>query len=425
MNKIKLLLRSVLCALVTFTANAYAPTNFDRPYEVDFRLYDWENSKFRLGAEVEYGDSKRGFNSNEKKCNVLQIYNPQESSVGMLLGAPKGSTTEALARSLGIGSGNGTNDGYRGQFNVKGKYEETDCTFFSRYKLPINLDGTFYVSLFVPCKKIEYKDVTWIDQTKDILQEDRDFKEVVSSKLEQQAHDLGDLDINTDGWKKSGLGDIALMLGWRKDYQQEKKEYLNSVQINAQIGVTIPTGAKKDVDQSLSMPLGNNGAWGIPAILGLDLNFIKHIQAGVELSFLGLFTKSGMYRMKTSRLQTDYLLLNKGEASLDQGVTWKFTLFTKADKIFDHLSAMVSYHFVKHDDDRLSPKSEQFDASIVNSAESLKEWTTHSFVFELAYDICRSKSKIKPQISAFFKQPVTGKRAIVSQTIGGQIGCSF
>jgi hypothetical protein len=131
--------------------------------------------------------------------------------------------------------------------------------------------------------------------------------------------------------------------------------------------------------------------------------------------------------MKTSRYQTDYLLLHKGKATKSQGPTWKFTLFGKARKILPGLSAMASYHFVKHDDDRLQPKSYNFDPKIVNTAESLKEWSSHSFVFQAAYDLhgLESNKRFRPHISAFYKLPITGKRVILAHTFGGQIGFTF
>ena len=89
---------------------------------------------------------------------------------------------------------------------------------------------------------------------------------------------------------------------------------------------------------------------------------------------------------------------------------------------------MISYQFLKHDEDRLYPKSYDFDYSIVNSAESMKEWSAHNFVFQLAYDPFGTglkKSKIKPHISIFYKMPITGKRVITAHTFGGQIACSF
>lgn len=415
----------VLLLGIPSIVSAYIPTNFYRPHEVDFQAYDQleEKHPFRIGAFAEYGTTDDARNWDENLSNALQIYNPYESSIAMFLGAPEGSTVDKMGKALGISAATATEDTSRGKFCVTGEYEELSTVVFAKYRLPIKLDGTFELAIYAPFKKVEWSDVCWADQTKNVLAEDKEFKEDVSSQLCQKAKELGCLDINANGYSKTGMGDLVVMLNWNKGFKQDK-EYLKKVYIHAGVGASIPTGEKKDHDQSLSVPFGYDGAWGIPANLGLDLDFINNIRAGVDLSFLGIFDTSGSYRMKTSRHQTDFLLLQKGDATLSQGPTWKFTLYGKAKKIIGGLSAMISYHFLKHDENRLSPKSYCFDYEIVNTAQSLKEWNSQSFVIEAAYDFFPN-SKFNPRISGFYKFPVLGKRVLLAETFGGQIGITF
>jgi hypothetical protein len=424
----KILVFLCMTSCISIVAQAYAPTNFCTPYKVDFRLYEWKHNNWRFGAFAEYGDTTKGRDRSLKRTGVLQRYNGHESSIGMLLGLPSGSFLDNLAKSLGVSAATATEDDYRGKFLLNGEYEEWDVTLFGRYKLPIKIEGIFEIGLFVPFRSLEFKNVTWADQTRDVLTADKEFKEKVSNNMETFARDYGNLNINRSGYKQSGVGDIAVMLGWQKDFAQQTKRYLKNVRVNAGVGVSIPTGKQKDEDQSLSMPLGNDGAWGIPVYIGLDLDFFWRLQAGVELNFLGLFDTTGTYRMKTSTHQTDFLIMNKAKATRSQGPTWHFSLFGRAKKIFAKgLSAMVKYDFVKHDEDRLSPKSYDFDEEIVNTAQTLKEWATHSFTFRAAYAPLGTdtKYKVKPQVSLFYKLPITGKRSIECSTIGGQIAFSF
>lgn len=423
-QKNKILLTLVFSIFTSQALLSFSPTNFFRPYEVDYQATDWKHSNFRFGAAVEYGDTDECRDWDENKKNVLQIYNCHESSIAMLLGSPKGSRIDRLAKSLGVSSATVTANDDRGRFLVTGEYKAWDLTFFGKYKLPINLDGTFELAVYVPYRSKEFYNISWCDQTLDVLSSDKEFKDLVSSKIAAKAKELGCLDINENGLKQEGLGDISVILGWNQDFRQDK-QYLKSVRINASVGVTIPTGEKRDVDQSLSLPLGNDGAWGIPASLGLDLDFVQNISAGLDLSLLGVFDKTGIYRMKTSTKQTDFLLLHKGEATRSQGVCWKFTLFAQAKKIVSGVSGMVSYHFVKHDEDRFHPKSYDFNKTIANSAQGLREWSAHSFVFRLGYDPFGARSAIKPHISLFYKLPVAGKRAILADTFGGQVGFEF
>ena len=428
--KIKTIKTIKFTALIICTINlsiaAYAPTNLYRPHDIDFRMHEWKHNNLRIGAAVEYGQTSKCRDWDENKRNVLQLYNQTESSVAMLLGAPTGSIIDYKAKALGISAATITDDNTRGRFDLTGKYKEFDCTLFGKYKMPINLAGTFDFEIYMPVKSMRFTSIKWEDQTKEITSADQTFKSEISSQIAEQAHSLGGLNINTSGWEKTNIGDVILMLGWQKDFKQQK-EYLKNARINTRIGVSIPTGDKRDENQSLSMPLGNDGAWGIPASLGLDLDFVYQIRAGIELDFFGIFDHTRIYRMKTNQHQTDFLLLHKGKATKSQGATWRFNLFLQAKKIFAGLSGMISYQFLKHDTDRLSPKSYDFSYSIVNSAENLNEWNIHNLIIQANFDPfgLDSKSPIKPQLSFFYKIPITGKRVIMIPSIGGQLSFNF
>ena len=426
-NKNKLIKLTLLFATTSLSLSPYAATTFFRPHDVDFRLGEWKHNNSRIGYLNEYGKTTNGRNWDCNKVNVMQIYNEKESSIGMLLGAPKDSQTDKLAKSLGVSESTITEDDNRGRFIVTGEYEEFSTTFFSKYKLPINLAGIFELDIFVPVKSMKFNNVCWEDQTKDAVSADKEFKEDVSGQLEAKVLELGGLDINASGWKRNGIGDISLLLGWQRDFDQQK-QYIKNVRINAHCGVTIPTGEKKDEDQSLFLPFGNDGAWAIPMSLGLDIDFIKSVRAGVNLDLLVSFNTTRIFRMKTSTYQTDFLLLNKGKAAKTQGPTWQFSLYTQAKRIFNKFSATVSYHFLKHDTDRLFPKTYDFDYNIVNTAQSLQEWNTHFFTFRTSYAPwgIDTKSSVKPQISFFYKLPiVTGRRVITAPTWGAQLALSF
>lgn len=416
----------VAALAVNASVCAYAPTTFNRPDNLDFRLYEWPHNNVRVAVAAEYGETHKSRDNNEKSRNVMRRYNETESSIAMLLGSPTDSTIYTVAQNLGVENGPVTDDGYRGNFLLDGHYEETDITPFVRYKLPIHLDGTFELALFVPLKCMHFKNVSWTDLTDNKLVADQQFKADFTSQLAAKAQELGNLNINPTGWKKSGLGDMMLLAGWRRDFNQTK-EYLKNVRISAQLGVSMPTGEKKDVDQALALPLGNDGAWGVPLGLGIDLDFIHNLRAGLEFNIFPMFDHDGTYRMKTFPYQTDFLLLSKGRATYSQGTMWEFLLFAQAKNIFKGFSGMITYQFLKHDEDRLYPKSYDFNYNIVNNAESLKEWNMHNLIFEIAVDPFGkdTKDKVKPHLSLFYKLPITGKRLLSVPTIGGQIGMSF
>ena len=188
----------------------------------------------------------------------------------------------------------------------------------------------------------------------------------------------------------------------------------------------MPTAEKKNIDNAFSIPLGNDGAWGIPLGAGLGLDFEHHIRLGGDVEFVVFLNETHVRRLKTDYNQTEILLLNKGNTTLDAGLTWKFNLFLQAYRVWKSLSFKIAYEYIKHDSDKLSEKTDTFNYDIINSANSLKEWNTHNLIFQLNLDFFKwGKIFAKPQMSLFYKLPLTGKNVINSQNIGGQIGFNF
>ncbi|MFC1894339.1 hypothetical protein ACFLYH_00130 [Candidatus Dependentiae bacterium] len=414
---------SVLCLYNTvFT---YAPTNFYKPYDINFRMFEWENTRFKLGMNFEYGDTRSGKNGDEDKVGILRLYNDSESALTMLMGAKKGSEIYNLANNLIPAYSPATDDGIRGHIKFDGQYKDLDWTIWGKYKLPVEtLPGNFDFYIYVPFRYMEIDDIKIYDQTKNVLSSDRDVKFYLTDNLKENVKRLGDLNLNS--WKKFGISDIVFMLGWYKDYKQAK-EHLKNVRISFKLGLSVPSGSVKDEDEAFSLPLGNDGGWGIPLTAGLDLDFVKKFRAGLEFEMICFFDKTKEMRLKTDVNQTDYLFLHKGVATRSYGFYWKFNLYVQAKHFLGGLSAMVAYQFLKHDNDTLTAQSNDFSYNIINSAESLEEWGTQNFIFQFNYDFFKSckHSWFKPQLSIFAKLPVTGKRVMNAYTFGGQFGLNF
>jgi len=145
---------------------------------------------------------------------------------------------------------------------------------------------------------------------------------------------------------------------------------------------------------------------------------------GLDAQFEVVLDDSKDRRMKTHPYQTEFLLLNKGRSTKEHGLTWKFYLYAQAFQFWRGLSLKAAYEYIKHDNDRLSPKTDDFNANIANTARSLEEWYTHNLIFSLNYDFFKCK-RIKPQLSLFYKLPLTGKRVVMPQTLGGQLTLNF
>ncbi len=426
MNNLKRLTTLLVVVFVVGSAVAGpAPTNFFFPHERIFRSETWEGSSLKLGAAVEDGSSRTSFNFSEEKVPLLGIYNFSESGIAMLMGSTPGTPTYNLANSLLASLGPATDDGFRGRFVLNGKYEQTQLTIFARYRLPgLLLGGHLEIGAYVPFRSIDITEVEWCDQTRDNVKADRLVKEKITNNIDQLVMDLGCLKIRD--FEESGLGDVVALLRWQRDYKQEK-DHLTNVRFHWYAGVSIPTAEARDVDHALSVPLGNDGAWLIPLGVGLDLDFTEKLRAGAEVQFQRLFDETNEYRMKTDEHQTDFLLLNKGKATRRYGPLWRFTLYTQLSNLIQGVSTSMAYQFTKKDQDTLFPQTNDFIHSVVNSAQSLKEWNCHSLTFQANIDAAAVSKTwwIKPQISFYYKLPLVGRRYFYSDNFGGQVVLSF
>lgn len=422
MKKLKVILLGLSFSTLAF---AYPPTNFFTPYNINWRLPDVKDKKFLFGINFEHGNTNDCRNGGEDKAPVLRLYNATESSLAMLLGAQVGSDIYNKANLLLPAYAPATDDGVRGRFELDGNFEQTNINLLAKYKLPIEtIPGNFDLIVHVPATHMVVKDVVWRDLTKNVLACDYDVHAQLTDDIVNNVYTLGD-GLNLEGFDRMGFGDIAVQLWWYNDYKQ-LKEHLKNVRLNFRLGLTAPTGHKVNEDKSLDFPFGNDGSWGVPLAAAIDLDFIHAFKLGLEFEMLFMFDNTRIRRLKTDSNQTDYLLLHKGNATLSQGMTWKFNLFIQK-KFGNYLTAKIAYQFLKKDSDKLTAESNNFDYTIINTAQRLQEWMTQDFIFKLDIDLFKESSKyaFKPQFSMFAKVPVTGKRIVSAYTFGGQLGFNF
>lgn len=415
--------------------SAFAPTNSFRPYDAALRLAAARGDDPRhLGIQFEYGQTSDGRNWESKRSNVLQVHNASESMLSMLKDAATAKLTPAVANELAqmrrngfvLGGGAAVDDGVRGHLEMTGEYTGWDVNFHAGYDLPFKgLPGEFSLYVYVPVVHRGIDDIKIKDLTKELASpQNNNTRRFLTDKATENIKRLAGIDLGN--WERTGLGDVTVMLNWADSYRQEK-EYLKRVHLHGKIGLSLPTSEEKDEDKAFSMPLGHDGAWGLPVGMGMQLDFIHNIRAGIDVDFLVLFDKSRVRRLKTNKNQTEHLLLNKGRATKEYGLTWQFHLYAEWARIFKGFSLGAAYQFVKHDDDRLNPRHNDFDYSMINSLHSLQEWNTHNILFKARYDFVDAKSSafFAPQVSLFYKLPVAGKNVIDHHAVGGQVQLHF
>ncbi|MFH1832279.1 MAG: hypothetical protein ABH827_05780 [bacterium] len=428
----RMLVSSVLVSsvLVTSTLSGFAQTNFFRPTDQELRLNYIKSINYTLGARAEYGSRSSGKSWDDKRANVLALQDPKQSAIDMII-KPVGDIPDSLklVRAQLLVHERGEPTETRGQQLFTGDFTELDVTLFGSYKFPFDIPGKLAINAYLP---IVYKKVDGFKMTdltlnsKDTgIGKDNLTKELLTKNLKTLVKEWGNLDLSN--WDQTGVGDLVVTLNWSDVYKPEKNDaFKYKLIFNVYAGVSCPTGKEKDEDKALSMPLGyGDGAWGIPFGLGLWAKFPHHIQVGVNGDFMYLFDKTRIRRLLSYSEQTEFLLLNKGNATKSYGFTWQFNPFIGLHHFWKGLSAKVAYQYVGHDDDELSPKDSNFNYVTVNYANNLKEWSSHNMIFSASYDFLTEFKSITPQVQLFYKLPVDGKNVIDMHTFGGQLVVNF
>lgn len=435
MSNNKILIALALAGCMSLSSmQAFIRTNFSRPFDYVMRMPHDKEASFTVGIKsIEYGSRSTGRDRRDNRRNILQLCHCLENALAML-SDPLPDVQERINMNVGddilrsfiqINEDNGK----QGQIAFSAaEFNGLNVNFFASYVLPFDkIPGTLALSLYVPVVWREItgvciKDLTVADPVNPEL--GHLVKLYLTDNLANNVKNWGCLDLGS--FQKSGIGDVSLLLEWHKRFRQEK-EYLKAVTLFLKGGLMAGTSKKRNEDKAFALPLGSDGHWGFPVGIGIQLQFLKYVLFGIDADFLILLDESRNFRMKTDRDQTDFLLLNKGRARRESGLIWQFHLYVQAYHFWRGLSAKVAYQFVKHDDDRLSPRCNNFDFALVNNMCRLRESTIHNLIFWLNYDCFEECKKwwLKPQMSVFYKLPIAGKNVLDNWTVGGQLALNF
>lgn len=395
--------------------------NFFRPWDPTLRPERWPDAPWQITSYLERGLKSTGFNPDNDKVNVMQIWTPTQDAIAMLKGfGPNSPETQFLENNLP----NVQDNGIRGNFSVTGDFHlNASAAIIGRY----NFCGDVVIGLYLPFYAMKLNNVAFADLTPSDSNNPQDIlvKERLMDNFSQLVQQL-DPSLNLRGWSRAGVGDLVATAEWLK-YFPQNKPYLKNVGVNARIGLTFPTGKRQEIDDILSIPFGFDGSFGLFGDAAIMVNWFNRINAGINFEFIYLFGQTKLERIKTDPMQTDFLFLAKAPAHTEYGFTQFYDLFLQA-RLFRGFSAGFAYQFWKHSEDKLVLATNAFSNNIANTAENLQEWTIHQIIFNAWYDCSwdvPDYSWIKPQVQFFYKMPFNGKRAILVHTIGFGITLSF
>ena len=266
----------------------------------------------------------------------------------------------------------------------------------------------------------------WQDQTLSITDEDLRVKQLLTDDFFTIVEQLG-CGLDLRGWKRSGIGDLTLMLEWFRNFPQAKP-LLKNVFLNWRIGLALPTGKRSDENKLFALPFGNDGATSLIFGFGIELLFGSCFKAGLDVQLFHLFDTTQLRRIKTDRQQTELLLLEKAEVHIDYGLWQRFNLFFEFYRFYHGLSFKVGYQFFKRGENHISLVCNDFATDIASTAVALEDFTMHEIIPKLTYDFGVDRASdacTRPYVLLYARLPFNGKHAVLARTLGVILAVDF
>lgn len=354
----------------------------------------------------------------EKVCDVLQVYECDQDALAMVRGFDPSSCVGQFAIQLNDVS----DDGVRGHVVPYGKFHMSEAGFGVRYWFIHNL----YAGVYIPFVRMSLNNISWCDLTKDINQEDYVTKELLTNNLATNVCQLGGLNICSN-WKRGGIGDMSVLLGWERNFPQAKP-ILTNVRLALYAGASLPTGGRVNPTQLFSLPLGYDGAPGVLFGGHLGLTWKHHFIGGVEGYFTQLIGNTRLRRIKTDNNQTELLLLAQTQAHIDWGFIQRYRLYLGGYNLIRGLSFDINYQFQKQGNSTISFCGNDYIPAIAQTSRALCQWTLHTIGVNVLYDWdfdLSDKARFVPRLSFFYQHDFKGHRAILLNKWGFSFGFTF
>lgn len=382
----------------------FKPIDTCRWFDLDVTYEGAFHSKaFQADPEDKIG-SEMGKHSNvfARPASILNLWNENHNFAAALKGSRPLSNEDKLAHLFNIKSEKINPLLVDAHLSVP-----VNLMFAARFAFTDNLSLGIYLPFFI----LELKNIVWKNaHTKKI-------------NMLDELESLGKFNL-TGGWKRHGIGDIATIIWWARDYAQ-RKEWLKNVHVSIRGGLTFPTGLNQDFNKLLALPFGNDGGIGLLFGGTIELGLGYHFKVGIDGEFLHLFGSTRERRFATDIKQSDLIFLQKTLIHRDPGFLQHYTLYLKWANICEGLSTRLAYQYVRQHEDHVVLNTPLFDNEIANNAESLQGWTTHSIIWFLDYDLSLDSCLLNPKFSIFVKKGFNGKRALLFDTAGIQLSLSF
>ncbi len=193
------------------------------------------------------------------------------------------------------------------------------------------------------------------------------------------------LGINAGEWGHTGLSDLELFVryGTIKDFLWKFKQ----VDLNAMLGLVLPTGIRRNIYSPASVAVGGNGHTGIYGQLEGECELTDDLFLGLWLNLSKRFSKVQVHRMPMDREALSFGVL-VDRALVNSGFTIGVSPYIIFDDIQDGFGAYFGYAYVYHFQDKWN-YSGLYTPKLARLRE-VSNWINEFFTIGIDYDTTKT-----------------------------------
>lgn len=282
----------------------------------------------------------------------------------------------------------------------------------------LNVTDELFFGADLPLYKLEIENPTMTDLTAEADQ-DAEWNQFYAN-LDSILSELG---LNISGHKQSGIGDLAVYLGWTRN--TDDLDNLDFLDATVKLGALLGTGNAKDEDYAFSIAPGYDKHKGVLLNFDMAFGFASYASVGFHFGQIYLFKKDKNMRIQSALGQNGFIKLAKTDVTRDMGSLYQIGGFFKLE--YGRGSLFTGYTYNHKGSDVLTAKdAATYPGSNINTDEMLKGWSMHVVHVGAQFDLAdNEEQKIHPRFGVQYNHVVRARRAFLNHTVGGSLGFSL
>ncbi len=388
-------------------------------FENDFTVNLYPTKKHTLAIEGIFGTISTAFKRNGKSGGTPELYGEYELN----------SVVDSLQ------AVNGSNPGFKNpfqqlpanlqkkslKFGVSEKIHTVGCTLSDTHWF---FDNTLFVGAWIPIISMQ-------SMNRYILKEASTFNVADQNLIDKVRRDTHQaLGFYDNGATRTGFGDLDLFVGYRAFW--DHKLLMKSIIITPKMGLILPTGVHRDVDNPSTIPFMGDGHLGIHGEIHSQFELKQDLRLG--------FIIHGAHQVQHRKKERHAVFKEPSIFSalvthikVKPGFTLALAPYLVLENILDNVHFQVKYTYLRHGADDVSdygeyllddPKSSSYLTKRPTNVITQKDiddnkfekwnnskWRSHYVTLQLMFDTRQTLTswKLDPNFYVSYDIPCAGR----------------